>query len=381
MPGQVTLDLATKIVEPTQSIWAIFPGLARRFFNEFQTQNVVFLDMPAIDLTVQALAEDSVLRQRVAMSRAWRAYLRGSDPQIPSRLPSAYDILRDASTGAAVGNVRSLFSRAKRGDLVLVGKYDIYEPVLIGEIQSDFQPLDTIKISRYGEESIPVRKVRWLNSNTQRRFLSKDLSRRLSSRKAVVLVDKDRFGEEIFQAAYGDYVSRNLSRYVFEGSKYNNVATATIPGIDLITYFCAAFKAAKSNELQVFTSLSMHEGTRKYYDADMLASFEIDFRSPGEYTLYAKRVALAAVAALLVSATAGDISLPQAREAILVNSEGNSATSQVATTKGCPLMIEEKYRDIMNSMNADRYDEVCQKNKSAQLGVGLSVGVKKQVSP
>lgn len=44
-------------------------------------------------------------------------------------------------------------------------------------------------------------------------------------------------------------------------------------------------------------------------------------------------------------------------------------------------MIEEKYRDIMNSMNADRYDEVCQKNKSAQLGVGLSVGVKKQVSP
>jgi hypothetical protein len=146
MPGQVTLDLATKIVEPTQNIWAIFPGLARRFFNEFQTQNVVFLDMPAIDLTLQALTDDSVLRQRVAMSRAWRAYLRGSESKIPSRMPSAYEILRDPSTGAAVGNVRSLFSRDKRGDLVLVGKYDIYEPVLIGEIQSDFQPLDTIKI-------------------------------------------------------------------------------------------------------------------------------------------------------------------------------------------------------------------------------------------
>ena len=186
MPGQVTLDLATKIVEPTQSIWAIFPGLARRFFNEFQTQNVVFLDMPAIDLTVQALAEDSVLRQRVAISRAWRAYLRGSDPQIPSRLPSAYDILRDASTGAAVGNVRSLFLAPNVGIWSSWGN-TTSTAVLIGEIQSDFQPLDTIKISRYGEEDIPVRKVRWLNSNTQRRFLSKDLSRRLSSRKAVVL--------------------------------------------------------------------------------------------------------------------------------------------------------------------------------------------------
>jgi hypothetical protein len=225
MPGQVTLDLATKIVEPAQNIWAIFPGLARRFFNEFQTQNVVFLDTPTIGLTPQALANDSVLRQSVAMSRAWRDYLLGRDSKIPSRQPSAYEILRDPSTGAAVGNVRSLFSRAKRGDLVLVGKYDIYEPVLIGGIQSDFQPSDTIKISRYGEESIPVRKVKWLNSNTQRRFLSKDLSRRLSSRKAVVLVDKLRFGEEIFQAAYGDYVSGQLSRYVFEGGKYDNVAT------------------------------------------------------------------------------------------------------------------------------------------------------------
>jgi hypothetical protein len=123
----------------------------------------------------------------------------------------------------------------------------------------------------------------------------------------------------------------------------------------------------------------MHEGTEKYYDADMLASFEIDFSSPGEYTLYAGRVALAAVAALLVSATAGDISLPQAREATLVNSQGDLTASQ-APTGGCPLVIEEKYRDIMNSMSADRYNEVCQKNKKAQLGVGLSVGVKKRVS-
>lgn len=50
MPGQVTLDLAMKIVQPSQNIWAIFPGLGRRYFTDFLSENVIFLDTPSIDL-------------------------------------------------------------------------------------------------------------------------------------------------------------------------------------------------------------------------------------------------------------------------------------------------------------------------------------------
>jgi hypothetical protein len=66
--ADVTLDIATKLVPPDQHIWAMFPGLGRRFFGRFRDEGLIFLEMPGINLTRRALEDDNVLRQHVAMS-------------------------------------------------------------------------------------------------------------------------------------------------------------------------------------------------------------------------------------------------------------------------------------------------------------------------
>jgi hypothetical protein len=107
--------------------------------------------------------------------------------------------------------------------------------------------------------------------------------------------------------------------------------------------------------------------------------FEIDFSSPGEYVLYAKRAALPLLVATLVSATAGTISLTEARAAEVQN----SATAPVAIAPAtapdaCTLEIQDKYKAIMTAMNADRFKALCKLNQDAQHGVGLRVRVKRK---
>jgi hypothetical protein len=112
----VMFDIATKVIALDQNIWSVFPGLARRFYHQFLQQNVIFLEMPALDLNYQALQDDETLRRHVAMSEAWERYLRGSTEHLPSRRPSDYEPPRGRSFNAAVGNVRNFFARMKPGD-------------------------------------------------------------------------------------------------------------------------------------------------------------------------------------------------------------------------------------------------------------------------
>jgi hypothetical protein len=73
--------------------------------------------------------------------------------------------------------------------------------------------------------------------------------------------------------------------------------------------------------LDDFSALTINDGIEKYFDEGILNSFEIDFKSPGEYILWAKRAAMAVTVALLVSVTSGDSTVTAARRAQLVNSE------------------------------------------------------------
>jgi hypothetical protein len=102
---------------------------------------------------------------------------RGWSKEIPSRHADSYDYPTDPSFGAAVGNVTNMFTRMKTGDLVLVGQYDIYEPILIGEINRPFLVRDVIDHPRFPTEQTPVRHVRWVSADQERRFLSKAYQR------------------------------------------------------------------------------------------------------------------------------------------------------------------------------------------------------------
>jgi hypothetical protein len=162
------------------------------------------------------------------------------------------------------------------GDLVLVGGYSIYEPVLIGEIKEPFDPKQKARVrvgDRYGREEIPARRVNWIQTKHERRFLTRGLSQLLSNRKAVVAIDKGEYADEVYRIAYGDYVFGTNSRYIFEGPRYNNIAVSAVPGINLITYFAAAFNACELGEIEQFASMEIEKAMDNYFEQDVLYSF------------------------------------------------------------------------------------------------------------
>lgn len=373
--AQVTFDLATKVIANDQTIWAVFPGRDRRFLDLFRETNSIFLDFPGIALTPQVFADDNLLRRHVGMSYAIAGYRRGIQQAVPGRNPLGYEVKRDGEINKAVGILRGMFVRMKVGDLVVIGGKSLYEPFIAGEIVSPFSPADTIELPYYGLERVPVRKVRWLRVNAERRILSQKLSHLLSNRTAVITIGKEEFGDEIYKLVYGDYVFGDDGRYVFPGPKYNNIARQTIPGINLLSYFIAANHAHDEGEIDKFAALDLYPATENYFHQEILHSFELEFASPGEYVIYAKQAGLALLVALCVAATSGDFTYAEAQAATIVNSADHHGHGP-AGPDTCPVPIKDKFHDIMGSLGAEKFNKLCALNKDAQAGVGLKTNVK-----
>lgn len=367
----ITFDLATKFIEKGQVIWAVFPGRGRRFLDAFVVSRAIFLETPGIKLTARALEDDDLLRKHVAMSNAVASYRAGAVDKPPSRNPNAYEAKRNASFNSAVGNVRNMFAKMKPGDLVIMGGKSLYRPVIAGEVTAPFDPTDVIESDFYDGEGLPFRRMKWFPVREERRYLSERLSHLLSNRHAVISLSKEEFADEIYTMAYGDFVFGEDSRYVFPGPRYRNIATSTVPGIDLISYFIAAFHACDIKELDKFAKLDVRTAIDSYFEQDILRSFELDFASPGNYVVYSRRAALALTAALLVAATVGDMTLAKAKAAQVVNSVDDS---KAATPHQVEIL--DKYHAIMESLGAERYNDLVKLNKLAQDGVGLKVNVK-----
>jgi hypothetical protein len=378
----VVLDLATKVVMPEQNIWSVFPGLNRDYLDHFIAQQIIYLDTPGINLTPRVLLNEELLRQHVLMSMHISDWHHGHLRTPPSRRAETYEIRkRDRSFGVLLGSVRAVFSRMQPGDLVLVGGRSVYDSVLIGEVVTAFDPGQVTELTEYPAERIPVRAVRWFANRYERRYLPQGLSALLSNRRAVVGIPKEEYGDVIFRIAYGHYVFGTDARYIFHGPDYDNIATTAVPGIHLISYFAAAFNAQEQGKIKQFAELNIQQAIEKYFEHETLYSFQIDFRSPGAYVLYAKRAALPLFVAVCVSATSGPLSrLDDARAAEIANSAmvsgANVGKAAKTAADDCLVEIQEKYKAIMDAINADRYNELCKLNKSAQDGVGLKVDVK-----
>ncbi|GAB3130416.1 hypothetical protein [Novispirillum itersonii] len=361
------LDLATRIISEDHGVWAMFPGRGKKFLDSFRANSVVFLDVPGISLTPDVLADDELLKKHIGMARSVQSWHQNKKVDAePSRNPADYNPRQTRNLISALGNVRALFDTAEVGDLILVASRDMYEPILVGEIRTPFDPEDVINFHIYDQETIPVRRVRWLPIRVLRTTLSKDLSNLLSNQHAILTVRKG-LRAEIYNFSYNSYVYDGGGRYQFDGLRYSKNALATIPAIQLISYFVAAFHAQQIGELNQFNALSVCEAINNYFEQDTLNYFQMNFNSPGWFTLGAKIAALGLFVAAGVAAT-GALSYEEAKNANLSNS---FAMPQNA----CMVTAEQSYRVIMDQMGAARYNELMCMNQDAQAGVGLATSV------
>jgi len=360
-PPPLRIDLRTKVIPPNARLWALFPGLARRYLRTFIEHSVVFLDTPGIALSVPVLADFTQLRRHVAMSEAIVEYHRGAR-RPPSRNPNTYE-LRGPRAVSTAAYVRHLFVDVQVGDIIAVGG-QMYDPVYYGEVITATDGRNTIRVPRYGDEDIPVRRVRWHPSIVERRYLSPDLSHLLSNRKALTELSKIRFGAEMFSSAYGNYIVDDESRYAISGDNYDNNAPSLIAPINVISYFIAAWNAIESEDLDNFFEKSLYEAAQQFYDNDLLKSLQVEFSSPGQFVIAAKRAALPLFVALCLQAAINGVSLDTARAAEVTNS--------TAPADPCTVEVKEKYQYLMNGMQYDRWQQVCHEAQKAKQGINLN---------
>jgi len=210
MAPPISLDLRFRIIPPDRNIFLVFPGEGYFLFDSFVARQRIFPELPALDLVPGLpIDEQPDLEAKVARSRrinAW--YASGQRNDLPSRQLADYrNTRRTRRLSQIIGVLSGFFSRAAKGDVVLVPGANVFEKVLIGELLDGPTEFTDITVEEHwGREKVPSRRVRWLAS-PQRGELSLALQQRLPSPNAFRTLPPEDLEErdEIFSLAYGSY--------------------------------------------------------------------------------------------------------------------------------------------------------------------------------
>lgn len=295
-----------RLIKSDVSIWLVYAGRGRRFFDLFRQSGSVFLSLPGFDANDNVFKSDELIRRHLAMSDSVGRYTSGATSTPPNRRPSAYNpypyqtgSTEAKSFAAELGNIYRMFVDAKPGDLVLSPTVGHFDPYLIGEITHDWRKGDDLEVPLLQGEVVPARKVRWLNTALARRDFSPRVSRRLQNQHAITRLDDDLY-EDIFELVYPSFVWGDRSKLDVFGNGY----TGTDPlqpyaSALLVKYVVASVFAYKKGEFDKFQGLDPRAAIDAYYDQSLVEEFGQNFNSPGKFSI------VAAIGSLSILASAG----------------------------------------------------------------------------
>lgn len=371
----IKVDIATKIIAPETGIWVVFPGRSRRLLNAFHGHNAIFLETPGLDLRPEKANDVAAIRQRVRMSHAIQQYLRATGPtKTPSRNPDSYEDgpLEDGSLTVLATNIRKMFAKMKVGDLIIVPD-KLFAPIYFAEVVSDFLAKDTISIERYGNERIPVRKIRWLNDGVSRNLVPISLQQKyLSKPPAISAVGRSFQSDEFFKLAYPAFILAEKSAVIMEGPKYDgHNPLATHEANFLVAYFVSAFNAIENNKFEEFLSLGVKPAIESYFDPSLIQSFTQNYNSPGKSGLTAKSAILGAFVSVGIAVALTGLAASEWNKGIEVT---NSISPTDDHTKDATVKLDYLFK----SLGQKEIDELNQLAEKAKKHIGLETPVQVQ---
>jgi hypothetical protein len=305
-----TVDLSVKYLHPEIRVWRLYPGEFRDFAEPFLETGSVFLDLPGVTLGPRSLDDRRLLNAHIGRAWALREWYRAPEtekPAFPPNLQEFLDLFGSRSTGQQCGNIRQLYYEVKTGDVIVVPVAAGFESYLmIGEITDAFHPDDHHRIPIYGNERIPFRRVKWINSHQRTRILSPTLVHWLAGRRAIrPLVsefdepERDKLYAEIFEVSYQNFIFKDLSEYLFEAPEYKQKPLDIFPGAELIAAILAYGNTIVDQNLVATGQMSVSAASISAFAEEGVEAFEVDFASPGFYRIKMRgrtTVLLAAVA-------------------------------------------------------------------------------------
>lgn len=221
----LTVDLNQRMLPFGSQIFCVYSGRYRRFYDEFKTNNLVFLETPDMSISQNTLNNDSELRQRIRRSDAIESAIRTDQPISLAAFPlsafSGLPVKDDRSVNSLLGSFRHLFKTANPGDLIISPESGAYRKILFGELTAPPSSSDRIRVPRLGNLQTPFRAVRWIYEHDGETPLPENLSKLLSRRPAVSKIPVDQDTEEFYDIAYGNYITHHGSRANIYSPKYS----------------------------------------------------------------------------------------------------------------------------------------------------------------
>lgn len=374
MPRPI-IDLNIKFVPDNVKIWRVYPGTKKDFVRQFVAEGCIFLEFPGLDIEANDFSKQrkSLLFSKIARSKAYASWhlkdadARGSSPS--TELQDYFDEGRSRSVAMSFRNFERLFKGAKPGDLVIVPEEDGFQSKLyIGEIVEDFDIGHTTAVRQFGNHRVPIRKVKWLRQDFERRLVSVNLSKQLGGRRAVKPVPTDTFGYQLFKLAYQNFVYAGQAQYTFDGEQYDNDPAATVPGIQLLTYALAAANAALLRP-ELIPHLDLEQLRDAGLHKEGLITFEIKFASPGGYGVWQQSARTLLVALSLVAISGCNWTTDELQAAEVINTGGDMSPEEMQ-------QVKSTYSYIVSNLSPTQINSLRNEHKKAMKGVGFETQVK-----
>lgn len=366
------LDLRTVIIPDDRRMWVVHPGKNKKFFEDFEQNNRIYLEYPDLDLSPEVLNDDIELRRRIKYSlelAKYEGYVRSNGAQI--RLA---DFEGDATTNVAVflRTIRHMFDNMSEGDLVIVPGWGSYSRVLFGEIVGSVNFDEKTRIFPHTFADTHYRRVKWLSVTRTKPELG-DLVKYVNKPPAVAEVARDRSTERFFDFAYDAYLTDARSWSTITAPTYrSNDPRAIADSVRLIEFAVASYWAMEDQA--DISSMTMDEVIEKFYSNRDIEHFGISYASPGRVDFKAQNRTLSIwVAVFIALASAGGLS----------GCKADPAGAQVMNSYTASPAVNAKIQsqiDVLVSQVSDptiRQIESMGKKANADTGLDSPVEVKK----
>lgn len=374
---QIHLDLNVKVITPQSEVFVVFPGDEHIFYNEFLSQNAVFLDFPFLNLAAEKLSfKAPELLEKIVLSRKLRHWhLTGRDAaKEPSRTLGKYSNYKWTRNRAAYrASLIGLFGEAKAGDLVVVPGPGYWSNVLIGELIEPPNKKFSIELSsRYPNEKIPARRVRWRAQKRKGHF-SEELIKRLQLPNPVVILERS-LRSEIYDLAFGAYTLGELFSSRLEVGTFEFTTLDDFWTQRLLTYLSAMLATMNNANAEKFFESDFEEALKLAFDESWIAEAAININSPGSIRLYSQKIAPLFIAAILALT-----SLPPdhvfGAEINTINSE-----NKFSATDKCDAKIDEAVRQAINMMGYTQWQKLCREATNVRNRTGLAGPSKAEIT-
>ncbi|WP_141342496.1 hypothetical protein [Bradyrhizobium sp. USDA 3458] len=367
----IEIDLLTKIVAPQTRVWRSFAGDGYRFLDKFIQDNVIFLDLPSLELPDGPLSQHPELLPRIVAAKETIEVYRqlGPEAEIKVDWRDHMDARNTIARGLLRQSVINMFEHARKDDLVVAPATVSDGLMYVGVLTEPPAVRRFVTVERYGATRIPARGIEWLGSISEHK-LSIPLISSLRHQNPFSLLERSLF-PEVLSVAYTNFVfgDRHCCTIFNEADDYLDRDAALLGLISQVSgalAFAIETKAASDNVDLVSLFLAS-------IPIEYSCSQSVDIHSAGFNRYISSKLTPLMVASIVGALIYLGSNFPP--EAIAGQLKEISVVNSPAADHDCIPPVSEATKRFLQTTPIEEVQRMCILARDAHARAGLKPGV------